>query len=260
MALTDSGNGFTMPVAPLGYGNGGYGSAWGNDGLFWIIILFLFAAMAGWSNNGNGFGFCGNGGNGNGTPYIVNDIQRGFDQSAVINSLNGINSAVVSGFSNAEVSRCNAQANLLSTLNANQNANTAAMNGLAMSLQNCCCDNRAGLADLKYVVATENCADRAAVSDGLRDVIASNNANTQAILDKLCQQEIDAKNETISQLRTQLNMQNLAASQTAQTAQILADNAVQTRILNPAPIPAYVVQNPGCCNQTYTGCGCGSVA
>lgn len=249
MALTDNGgDGFTMPVVPMG-GNGGYGSGgWGNDTFTFLIILFLFAFMGnGW---GNGYG------NGGGTTYVANDVQRGFDQSAVISSLSGINTAVSNGFANAEVSRCNTQANLLATLNANQNANTAAMNGIAMSLQNCCCENRAGLADLKYVVATENCADRSAVSDGIRDIIASNTANTQAILDKLCQQEIDAKNETIAQLRTQLNMQNLAASQNAQTAQILADNAAQTRILNPAPIPAYVVSSPYT-SVNYAGCGCG---
>lgn len=245
--INDNGTGATMLVQPSTFGSGSFGG-WGNDTFTFLIILFLFAFMGnGW---GNGYG------NGGGTTYVTNDIQRGFDQSAVINSLNGINTAVSNGFANAEVSRCNTQANLLSTLNANQNANTAAMNGIAMSLQNCCCENRAGLADLKYVVATENCADRAAVSDGIRDVIAANTANTQAILDKLCQQEIDAKNETIAQLRTQLNMQNLAASQNAQTAQILADNAAQTRILNPAPIPAYVVSSPYT-SVNYAGCGCG---
>lgn len=246
--INDNGTGATMLVQPSTFGSGSFGG-WGNDTFTFLIILFLFAFMGnGW---GNGYG------NGGGTTYVTNDIQRGFDQSAVINSLNGINTAVSNGFANAEVSRCNTQANLLSTLNANQNANTAAMNGIAMSLQNCCCENRAGLADLKYVVATENCADRAAVSDGIRDVIAANTANTQAILDKLCQQEIDAKNETIAQLRTQLNMQNLAASQNAQTAQILADNAAQTRILNPAPIPAYVVSSPYT-SVNYAGCGCGA--
>lgn len=159
------------------------------------------------------------------------------------------------------------------TLNANQNANTAAMNQLAMGLQNCCCDNRAGLADLKYVVATENCADRQAISDGLRDVIANNTANTnalaqainsgiQSIKDDLCQDRLDAANRQIQQLQSQLNMANLAASQTAQTAQLIQDNNAQTanliRAINPAPVPSYNVPNPftGCCgNQGYYGCG-----
>ena len=76
----------------------------------------------------------------------------------------------------------------------------------------------------------------------------------------MCQDKIDAKNEQIANLQTQLNIANLNASQTAQTAQLLADNTKQTttleQYLNPAPIPAYVVANPNCCNATAT-CGCG---
>lgn len=245
----------------------------GGNGAWWLIILILFFAMGGW---GRGFG-----GNDNGGTTIVNPypmggfgfgggltsydsiVRDGFDQSAIMGGLNTINAAVSTGFSNAEVSRCNAQANLLQTLNNNQNATTANMNALAMGLQNCCCENRAGLADLKYTIATENCADRATVTDGVRDIIANQTAGIQTILDKLCQQELDAKNETIANLRTQLNLASLAASQNQQTAQILADNAAQTNALEqylaPVPRPAYIVQNPnGCgCNNFNYGCGCG---
>ena len=198
-------------------------------------------------------------------PYLMNnstnnDVQRGFDQQSIMNGINGLNSAVCSGFSNAEVSRCNAQANILQTLNNNQNATTAGMNALAMSLQNCCCENRSNIADLKYTIATEACADRTAVSDALRDVIANNTANTQAILDKMCQQEIDALKTQNANLQTQINLQALNASQTAQTAKILQDNAAQTQALeqylNPAPIPAYMVQNPNCCGMNFSTCGC----
>lgn len=254
MSLSENSNGLVMPVGPMsGVGSGGFG--WSDGGLFWIIILFLFAFM------GNGFGGFGGG---NAMPYIVNntenDIQRGFDQQAVMGGLNGLTSAVTNGFANAEVSRCNSQANLLSTLNSNQNATTAAMNGLAMSLQQCCCDNRAATADLKYTVATEACADRNAISSALRDVLTANAANTQAILDKMCQQEIDALKTQNANLQTQINLANLQASQSDQTARVLADNAAQTatlrQALNPTPIPAYVVQNPNGCAQPYYGCGC----
>lgn len=126
-----------------------------------------------------------------------------------------------------------------------------------MNQQNCCCENRAGLADLKYTIATEACADRSAVSSALQDVIASNTANTQAILDKLCQQEIDALKAQNQQLQMQNYLASLAASQNAQTGQILTDNAAQTtaliRALSPTPIPAYIVSNPN-------GCGCGYAA
>jgi hypothetical protein len=258
MAVTENGNGLSAAdvAAVMGGNNGFNGVNWG-DGSFWIIVLFIFALM------GNGFG---NGfGNGAGAmPLIMNngnDVQRGFDQQAIMGGISGLSTAVTNGFANAEVSRCNSQANILQTLNANQNATIAGMNSLAMNLQQGSCDNRAGLADLKYTIATEACADRQAVSDALRDVIASNTANTQAILDKMCQQEIEALKTQNANLQTQLNMAALAASQGAQTSRILADNAAQTQALeqylNPSPIPAYVVQNPNCC-QPFAGCGCGA--
>lgn len=227
MALTDYGTGLSAADVAAVTGNNGNGFGFNGDGAWWLLVLFLFAM------NGNGFGF----GNGGG---VDSGVQRGFDQQSIMGGLNGLTTAVSNGFANAEISRCNANMNTLQ-----------AINGLGTNL-----------ADIKYTVATENCADRTALSDGVRDIIAAQTANTQAILDKMCQQEIEAKNETIANLRTQLNMQNLAASQTAQTAQILANNAAQTQALeqylNPTPIPAYVVQNPNCCYNTFGGgCGCG---
>ena len=243
-------NGYSLADIAAATGNNnnnGFGG-FNGDGA-WIILLFIIVLMGGWGNNGWGNN------NGGGTPVnVMNDVQRGFDQSAVINGLNGITSAINAGFSGAEISRCNAQANVLQTLNNNQANLSTQLNTIAMNQQNCCCENRAGLADLKYTVATEACADRSAVSDALKDVIASNTANTQAILDKLCQQEIDALKAQNQQLQMQSYLASLAASQNAQTGQILNDNAAQTtallRALNPAPIPAYVVPNP-------TGCNCG---
>lgn len=241
MSLSENGNGLVMPVGPM-YGNGSSNGFGWNDGSFWIIILFLFAFM------GNGWG---NWGGNSGTTTINNDVQRGFDQQAVMSGLTGINSAVASGFAGAEISRCNAQANILQTLN-----------DMAMAFQNCCCENRAQAADLKYTIATEACADRQAVTDALRDVTANMTAQTQTILDKMCQQEIDALKTQNANLQTQINLANLAQSQTDQTAKILADNAAQTATLkqnlNPTPVPAYVVQNPNCCGTNYyAGCGCG---
>lgn len=259
------------------------------DGGSWWIILFILLIFGGLGGNNGG----GNGNNGMASVLPVmaanstaaTEIQRGFDQSAVMSGLSGLTTAISNGFANAEVSRCNAQANLLSTLsnnqmglyqtlNSNQNATTASMNSLAMGLQNCCCDNRAGLADLKYTVATENCADRTALSEGVRDLLAAGTANTQALInsqtagfqaiqDKLCQMEIDALKDKNAELLARNNALEFAQTQTAQTAQILADNAAQTaaleQYLNPAPIPAYVVQNPNCCSsQFYSGCGCGA--
>ena len=237
------------------------GNGWGDNNGWWLILLFLFA-FNGW---GNGFGGYGNGGAGA-------DLQRGFDQSATMGALGTLQNTVNTGFSSAEVAGCNRAMDAMQTAYTNQIADlqrsfdaqsaiTSHLTGIEGALQNCCCENRASIADLKYTVATEACADRAAVSNGVRDIIANQTASTQAILDKLCQQEIDALKERNQDLRTQLNMANLASSQTAQTARILADNAMQTQALeqylNPAPIPAYMVQNPNCCSAQSYGCGCG---
>ena len=252
--MFNNSNGYSLADIAAATGNdnnGGFG--FNGDGA-WILILFILILAGGWS----GYGFNGGGG---GAGYVTADVQRGFDQSAVINGLTGIAGAINTGFSNAEVSRCNAQANILQTLNNNQGNLSSQLNTIAMNQQNCCCENRAGLADLKYTVATEACADRNAVASALRDVIASNTANTQAILDKLCQQEIDALKAQNQELQMQSYLANLAASQNAQTGQILTDNAAQTtallRALNPAPIPAYVVANPYGCNCANS-CGCGT--
>ena len=162
-------NGYSLSDIAAATGNRNNGEGFFGGDSAWILVLFILILAGGW-NGGYGGGV-------NSSAYVASDVQRGFDQSAVINSLNGINATVNNGFANAEVSRCNSQANILQTLN-----------NIAMNQQNCCCENRAGLADLKYTIATENCADRAAISDALKDVIASNTANTQLILDKLCQQ------------------------------------------------------------------------
>ena len=261
MSITDGGALTAADVAAvMNGGNNGRGFGWGGDGAWWVLILFLFA-----------FGGYGNGGLGN--NGTVADMQRGFDQQATSAGIASLQAQVGNGFADAAVARCNAQTGLLQAMNANQNATNQGMNTLAMSLQNCCCENRAGIADLKYTIATENCADRQAISDGLRDLMAQNTANTNAIvqsqnqgfqgvLDKLCQLEIDGLKSANEQLRTQLNMANLAASQTVQTAQLIQDNNAQTanllQRLNPNPVPAYVVQNPNCCGAVNFGCGCGA--
>lgn len=251
--MFNNSNGYSLSdIAAATGNNGNNGFGFNGDGA-WIFFLFILMLAGGWNN---GFGGYGNGGQGG----ILTDVQRGFDQSAVINGLNGITSAINTGFSNAEVSRCNSQANILQTLNNSQANLSNQLNTIAMNQQNCCCENRAGLADLKYTVATQACADRSTISDALKDVIASNTANTQAILDKMCQQEIEALKAQNQQLQMQSYLANLAASQNAQTGQILADNAAQTaalrQALNPTPIPAYVVSNPNGCNcGNWNGCG-----
>lgn len=273
MALeNENGNGLIMPVQPMygGYGNGGFG--FGGDGSW--LILFLFAMMF-----GGGFGGFGGGFGGGMFPWLLagqaginQNTNAGFDNAAIGGTLAGIQSSITSGFANAESSACNramdsmqtAYSNQIASMNqnfTNQMSLTNSLNGINNSLQNCCCENRAGIADLKYTVATEACADRNAISSALRDVLEANNSGVQRILDVMCQDKIDAKNERISDLERQLTMANLAASQQAQTAAILANNEAQTTALEqylaPVPRPAYIVQNPNCCTSNYNGCGCG---
>lgn len=237
--MTGENTGMYMPVVPQGYGNAMDGGMFGGN---WMWFLLVWMAMFGWG--GNGFGFGGNGG-------TYSEVQRGFDQSAVINGINGVRSDICNGFANAE-----------SAAASRQMAEMNQVYGLQSALQQCCCDNRAGLADLKYTVANEACADRNAIASALRDVLEANNASTQRILDTMCQDKIDAKNETIAMLRQQLQMAQLASSQNAQTAQIIANNDAQTfaleQYLAPVPKPAYIVQNPNCCSQFNYGCGCGA--
>ena len=301
MALTENGgNDMVMPVAPMYGGGSGFGGGWGGDNGWWIILLFLFA-LGGW---GNGFG--GGYGGGGAMPYIMNtttsaDVQRGFDQQAVMSGISGlqsgisglstqlcnccgdiqqslcngfagVNATVNSGFANAETA---ANARQMANMNqafAAQTAMAQGFNQLGSQFADCCCENRLGLADLKYTVATENCADRTQSMQNTRDIIDSQSRGTQAILDKLCQLELDgvkaqveAKNDRISELQTQLNMANLAASQTAQNA--LIQNGFANEVdalynrLSSCPVPSTPVYGRTpiftCNNNNGCGCGCG---
>ena len=271
MALTDGeGMNTTMLVSPSGANaNGGFG--FGND-WGWIILLLLFAG-GGW---GNGFG--GYGGFNNALsydfPWLMNGQQainantnNGFRDAMINDGITGINGTLADistqlcgGFAGVNANIANGFAQAEISENARQMANMNQMFGIQSSLQNCCCENRANIADLKYTVATENCADRQAVSDGIRDILSATQAQTQAILNQLCSDKIEQKNDTIAQLRSELLYARGQASQDVQTAAIQAGqrslaNEVEQYVA-PRAIPAYVVQNPNCCG-TYNSCGCG---
>ena len=244
MSLINDGSGMYMPVAPA-YA-GGNNCGFGNCGDGWWVILFLFALM------GNGFG--GWGGNNEVLPYLWNQntsdaVNSRFDSAGITNQLSNLQNTVSNGFAGVEVSACN------KAMDAMQTAHNAEVTQLQQSfavqtqLAQCCCENRQAIAQLGADLAREACADRQAVADGV-----------QAILTQMCNDKLDAKNEKIVELQNQINIANLRASQIDQTAQILSDNAKQTlaleQYLNPTPVPAYVVQNPNCCQQN-SGCGCG---
>lgn len=225
----------------------------GNGNGWWIILLFLFLGWGnrGWGGNGGGAGDAG----GDMLYPWMNQAQgmwTGFSQvqQDLCNGFAGTTAAITNGFANAETAATTRQM-----------ANMQQMFGLSQQFSDCCCENRLGLANLGADIAREACADRAAVSDGVRDILANQTASVQRILDQMCQDKIDAKNEQIAQLRQEIALKDLAASQNLQTAQLVADNAAQTAALEqylaPVPRPAYVVQNPNCCQQNF-GCGCGT--
>lgn len=199
-----------------------------------MLVLFVIFAMFG----NNGFG-------GNAGGY-----QAGFDQAAVMSALNTITASQAAGFAGVETSA-----------NARQIANMQADFALQTQVAQQGSDNRLAIANLSADIAREACADRAAVTEALAKVLESNNAGIQRILDTMCQDKIDAKNEQIANLRQQISMMQLASSQQAQTQALIANNEAQTAALEqylaPTPRPAYVVPNPNCCQQNY-GCGCGS--
>lgn len=226
-------------IAAVTGNNNGFGDFGANG--WWIIILLLFAFGGGW---GNGYG---NGGNG-AVPYIDSTVQRGFDQSAVMGGLGGVQNAITGGFGDVQLGLAGVNQNIAQM---GYNMSTQFLNGF--------CDNKLGIANLGADIAREACADRQAINEGLMNLTAQNNANTnmlvntinsgiQSLKDMNFQQQLDAERRENENLRTQLNMQNLAASQAAQTAQLVADNNAQTQYLvnriSPFPVPSYTVPNP----------------
>lgn len=232
MALDENGGTQTvLPVAPMGYGGNGGGFADGFGGWWIILLLLCFGGMWG----GNGMGGM------NGIYPWMNQAamtQGGFNQAATDAALSGIQTSIVSGFGDVQNALCGGFAGVNANLNngfaqaeiannsrqmANmqqgfgmQTAITGGLNNLSSQLANCCCENRLATQALQAVIQQENCADRAAISDGIRDVLVANNANTQRILDVMCQNKLDEKNEKIADLQRDLSAAQFAASQVAQ--------------------------------------------
>jgi hypothetical protein len=281
MALTDgSENGMVMPVTPMG-NSGGLGNAFGGDWA-WIILLILLCGNGMWGMNG---GFGGFGGYEfpwlfNGQQNINTNTNNGFRDAMINDGINGIRDGIhglstqlCNCCSDTQMALANGFAGVEQGANARQMANMQSIFGVQSALQECCCENRAGIADLKYTVATENCADRTAAYQNTRDIIDSQTRGTQAILDKLCQLEldgvkaqVDAKNDRIVDLQNQLNMASLRESQTAQNAFIAQgfSNEVDQLYnrLNSCPVPTTPVYGRTpiftCNGQQGCGCGCGS--
>ena len=276
--LSNNGNGFTMPVVPM-YGNGGVGG-FGNDGAWWLLILLF--ALGGW---GNGFG-----GYGGGMGALAADgsvLYPWMNQSTQINDgfreqmLNSNITEIRSGVSDIAAQLCNGFAGVEQGANARQIANMqtafglqTAMSGgfsdIASQLAQCCCDNRLATCQTQNVIQSEAAATRFADATNTRDIIQSQSNGTQAIMDKLCQLELDgvkaqveAKNDRIIELQNQLNMATLRESQTAQNALIAQGlntevDALYNRLSNcPVPTTPVYGRTPIFTCNNNNGCGCG---
>lgn len=238
MSLSDGTPMMTMPVAPANNYGGGMGM-WG-DSWIWIIVLFLF----GWGRNGFGNG---NGGGVMDGYVLTSDfasVERKLDSIAngICDSTFALNNAITGGFAtttqaintgfgNAELSRANQQAALMQQLNAMQ-----------MQAANCCCENRAAIAQVRYDMATQACDTRNTVNTAARDIIDNQNQNSRAILDFLTQNKMRDLESANQELR-------LAASQAAQNNYLVSQ-------LRPCPTPAYITCNPWS-GSSYGGCGTG---
>ena len=278
MAFTDGNNGLVMPVSPM-YGGGGNGGGFGGLGgdWGWIVLLLLLAGGNGW---GGGFGGGFGGGSANydfpwlltGQQNINTNTNNGF-RDAMINDnitsvrdgISALSTQLCGCCGDMQMALANGFAGVEIGANARQMADMQQMFNIQSSLQNCCCENRSNIADLKYTVATENCADRQTINEGVRDIIASQTAGTQRILDQLCADKIDSKNEKIAELQNQLNMATLRESQTAQNAFISQGFAnevdqLYNRLSNcPVPTtPVYGRTPIFTCNNNGCGCGCGN--
>ena len=234
---------FTMPVTPAYTNNNGGFGGFGNDWIGLIVIL----AILGWGGNGFG-GFGGNGG--------YSEVQRGFDNQAVINKLDGLtyglsdstyalNNAITNGFSGVQATLCQG------------------FNGLSREVADCCCNTQGAIKDVRYDLATQACDTRQAIATSTRDIIDSQNAGTRAILDFLTTDKIaalQAENQSLKFKASQAEQNAfITANQTAQTAELIR------RLGADCPVPAYVVPNPNCCYNPFgfnygngynNGCGC----
>lgn len=248
--MMDNSNDFATGYA---VGRDTNGSGYGNNGIFgndwaWIVILLLF----GYGGRGfGGFGGFGGGfGSGCGSPCATQaDLAAGFNNSAVLSGINGIDSALCQGFNGINTA----------ILQSGYNTQTS-INGLSHQLADCCCATQRAIDGVNYNLATQSCETRNTIQNTTRDIIDNANANSRAILDFLTQDKIatlTAENQSLK----------FAASQSAQNAFITANQEAQTaelirRLGRDCPVPAYVVPNPNCCynaNVTFgNGCGCGS--
>ena len=271
------------------YMNGGFGNGFfGGDGAIWLlVILALFGGFGGYGMGGFG-GFGGFGGMYEfpwlltGQQGINNNTNQGFDTLHLSNQIEGVRDGIYglsnqlcnccsdmqqtvsNGFANAEVADNARQIANMQQAFSNQITTLQGFNSITSELCDASAENRLGQANLTATILSENCADRQALNEGVRDIIANQTSNTQRILDQLCQDKIDAKNDKIVDLEREILMKDLQASQIAQNsfiAQGFANEVDQLyNRLSSCPVPSTPVygRTPIFTCPNNNGCGCGN--
>ena len=249
--MFNTGNCPSVPIVANLDGNNG--NNWNDGSWLWFLIV-VFAIFGGW---GNGFGGFGGGINGG----VGSEIQRGFDNQAVISKLDGLSNGLCDGFyamNNSMLTGFNGiNTNIMQTgygiqqaINADTVANMQNTNALQSQIANCCCETREAIQGVNYNMATNACALQNTMNNNTRDIIDSQNAGFRSILDYLCQ-------DKIATLTAENNDLRRAASQDRQSALLTTAMSAQTQqiinAVNPTAVPAYVVPNP---NAYAYGCGC----
>lgn len=239
-----------------GGGNGGWNNGWGGDG--WWVLIILFALFGGW---GRGGAFGNNGGCGcDGACATVGDVERGFNNQSTQQRFNGIdqglcqlgydNLAQVSGLQNTVM-----QGNF-ALQQAINNASVASMqdtNSISRQIADCCCETREAIQGVNYNLAQNFANQGFQLQQCCCDIKQTIADNTRAITDQLNQFRMEDKNDTIAELRSQVQALNLAQSQANQNSYLIGQ-------LRPSPVPAYTVANPyagfgyGCCGTAQSCC------
>lgn len=215
-----------------GNGSGGLGFGNGGDG-WWIILLFLLWGGNGWGN-----------GRENGSPVTRSDLCESFNFNGIQNDLRGLEQGLCNGFYTVGMNTMTGFHGVDTAICTLGYQNQEGLNNLSRQLADCCCENRAAIAQVRYDMASDVCALQTSIANSTRDIVDSNNAGVRAILDKMCQMEIASKDDKIAAQNQKIFALELAQSQANQNNYLLNQ-------LRPAPVPAFSVPAP----YQYTGCG-----
>lgn len=262
--------------------NGNNDGGLGNGNGAWWVLIILLALFGGfgnnWGGNGNGRGNCGGettvvtvpmpgyggyGYGGAGLGFAEAAVQRGFDNQAVVSKLDGINAGICSlGYDQlAQMNSINSTVmqtgwGIQQAVNADTVANMQNTNALSRQLADCCCENRAGLADIKYAMATDTCAITTAIRQAASDIMQNDNANYRQLHDEQVAIQMEALRESNRQKDSTIQALNLAQSQSNQNQFFAGQIAALGDRLDPCPKPCYPVQDPRCCGTNWNNRGC----